>query len=928
MRDRRLQLGKRDAVDDNSIEVSGDDSYVRKVAQQRRDRANMREGIFLYAVFFLVFLGIPVFLILYFTPFFVIEKLQCRAADHLWSDPTVAAMENGYAAYFDDPPLYPSEAYNQTMLWGTYEPSRIFAMKSRTELPVTVGIAWYDEAHDHPLRHVTPFLHNKVRPPRTVYKKGRDPEVMQVRWIVHDGIHYGKQTVHDPANKVSLELEFLKGPSGRSWHLRIQGNTDRTDSPVHFVLYILNGDVEEKVDVLTPDGNNDGDWSPRIQSSMVDHTGKKAAFTMVVHDRHSPLVGTAPWRIYGLRVHHPEKAFELKAVDTVGGTPAERVAAGGKGIAGGFESELLRQQHVDLRYLPTESTTLIESTDRSTFRAPPAMTNMIVMKKKYDTHFRLEVSFSPLAHPEVGGMVATPQYTALTSCQLSNVFRRREKRIYAHGRKIIRPWVNGCFPVPGKLYEHLATQLLGEAFGSMSFGSGRYLSVDPVVDDAGDARGSPMGLLSDSELQPSAHTVSAFAALGSRTDEAFGQASLTGLQLLFLTRWNKEIVKDVIASWLLGAQDPVTGFVPSRTGFTAEMRSMMPRDLRYERVTHGSPPTLLLGLQALLDEMDRKGVRIGRANQHKTRNTAQYLGHEQSYDTVYLQRLLPALKRWRTWWHHTQCGGIGEAAALGCRNRRSLEAWPTRPTGDPADLLVYRWRSRDEAALRTSGMEDYPRPICPGAHRLEAHVDLFSWVALLSRTISRIELRLDVAESAPIDWEAHLNALHWDASQGRYADRVGCEGQDFSPYVGYVTLFPVLLGVVRADLDKINHTLRVAAVELLTSHGIMSVSYDSVRAARLAGLSHRNLWMGQVWPSINLMLLHALQTTYLPLVRGTPTEGTATELYSRVRLGIAETMRTGGRWWELYNPVDGSGEGSKTYIGSQALLLGILSDYA
>lgn len=978
MRDRRPfvnRLRQQQPPDEEAVTMPDETLEERKLRRDKRIRVARRQGYLSYLAFLAIFLGAPTLLLIRLTPFFVIEQLRCRATDRLHPDSTVSRLEEGYTRFFHDPPLYPSESYSRAVFWGTYEPSRIFAMKSRSEQPITVGIAWYDEKREHPLRHIMPFVHNKVNAPRSAEKTGRDPEVMQIRWLVHDGFHYGRQSIDDAANRASFEIEFLKDPTGDSWHVRMQGSLTSPD-PLTVVVYVMNGDDAEPILVeeppSLPDGRSDGDWSPVLRSRLRNHADRTEAFSVRVLSTQRSLSGSAPWHVYGLQTP-ADDAFALRANEVPGATLEERAAAGGGGVVTSpFEAAEQRRQKVDLRDLPPSAFPYISSHDKSTFRAPTAaggaeapLHNLIVLKKAYDTDFRLELSLSPAGGSVGGGdadeaaaaaaAAATPHHphaplAALSSCQLANTLRRREKAVYAHAKRIFRPMTHKRFNVSGALYENLAAQTLAETLASLSFTKGRYEVVsDPAVDASWDEKGRAVALWSADLIQPSSHVASALSAIGSRTDEAFGQQFLSGLQLLFLGRWNKELVKDTIASWLVGAQDPVTGFLPSRAAFTRTVRSLTPPSLRAEHPTVSAAPALVLGLQELLNEMERKPGRTAsrqrRTTKKKTvkaRNTAAYLEREQSADRAFLQLILPSLKRWRDWWHLTQCGALGsEELARTCGNpgsqRRPLEEWPVRPTGDPRDQLAYRWRSRDGHRLFASGMEDYPRPVCEGEHRLEAHVDLFSWVALLSNTISRIEVgHLGLAKaSVMVDWEAHLNALHWDAERGRYADRVGCQSQAFSPYTGYANLYPVMLGIVRADLAKAEATIKLARRELMTKYGLMSVSYDSVRLARESRLPHSNLWMGLVWPSANLLFLHAIRSTYIDLFEGWGSAGEEALsggqlalLYEQLRVAQAETIRGGRRWWEGFNPVNGRGEGSKTHIGTRALILGSLYDFS
>jgi mannosyl-oligosaccharide glucosidase len=764
---------------------------------------------------------------------------------------------------------------------------------------------------------------------------------MHVQWVIHDGLHYAKEVVDDRGNRASMELELLKSPFADAWHVRVHGRVESA-SPLVMVVYMTHANEQESVEVVAPTEHNDGDWSPVLKSRMqVEGEAVHTEFTLRVYDDHNPLFDTAPWEVYGLQTN-VEDAFARTAVDAVGVLPAERAAAGGRGIGGGRDVGELQQQRLDLRDLRKSAFAYITEKDPKTFKTPSTDVthNVMVLRKAYDSSFRLELSLSPADHTVVDAGTSkigtlAPRYEALDTCQLTNILRWRYKAIGRHTAKVFRPWLT-LFNSTKSLYERIATHTLGEMLGSFTFASGHYLLAEAEMDDAWDTRGTAEELWDAKQLRPSSQRVSAMAAIGSRTDEAFGQASLSGLPLLFLTRWNKEMAKDVLASWVLGAQDAETGFVPNRAVFSADTRSFTPLSLRYEHPTYASPPTLLLGLQELLTEMNRKAARLVTANQHKTRNTLAYYEKEKAADEAFLRLLLPALKRWRHWWHTTQCGGATDDLARQCRSRLSLEEWPQKPVaGHPETLLVYRWRGRNGHRLPTSGMEDYPRPVCLGEHHREAHVDAFAWVALLSRLISQIEVDfLHVPESVRLDWEAHLDAVHWDAAKQRYADRIGCHGWSFSDYVGYVSLYPVMLGLVRRNLPRAAQTIALAQKELESPFGLMSVSFDSVRRARESGLQHSNMWMGYVWPSANLLFLYGVKSHYLDVLNSTNcgdsgvTEAQLRSFYRDLRVNVVETIHEGSRWWEYYNPIDGRGEGSKTSVATRGLLLGLLDNFA
>lgn len=978
----------------------------KQAIQDAKRKKEERKGAAVFFIFFVLALGIPAFIIYRNTPFFIFESLRCRLTDRfVWSDRTAAASELAYEKFFHSPPLFGSDEWNRTMFWGTYEPSKLFAMKTMSDKPLSVGIAWYDDAGRFPLRHTTALLHNRVLALRS-NKRGSEEDTMRVEWTAHDGHHYGDLTITDYPLNLRLEIEFLKSPFGDGWHVRAHGTLEPPDgekaSNIHFVVYILNDDEDENVEVENGETamlSGLLDFSPSLTTRMWNHAGKKEKVVLRIEDDHSPFAVLKPWRILKTRSRagdasmeerdgtagagaqdYPPFAFRIS--DTFGGRVRERIETEGKTRTGLSESDggargVYESPTLNLRDISCHDHHQAQGSSPVCVAASPQNTeannfNMVVLKREYNADFRLEISLTSPDRSLDEAARETGRYERLSVCQATNMFRRRARSIRAHHLALFKTYVSKNQQVEtgsASLNQRIATSTLSELLGSMAYTQGRYALAS-----------SP----DSSSVSLSSHAASAFSFVGSRTDEPFGRQDVTGLQLIFLVRYNKELVKSVLHSWLVQSQDTATGFIPTRTGFNTYMRSLMPKEDRVEHLTHGTPPTLLLGLQELLREMQRKGDRVrarrdakARARK-KARNSDDYLQREREGDIEYLKALLPSLKRWRQWWHTTQCGGVSEEGALHCAgnsdsethtSRRPLESWPSRPTGNPDDQLAYRWRSRTNAMeLPSSGLGDYPRPTCAGEDHRELHVDLFSWIALLSRLISTIEVDfLGVEESVKVDWESHLEALHWDNEHEYYADRVGCRptaGEampSFSPYLGIANMFPVMLGIPRRESLHVLSTMSIGNYNLSdTGHGLQSLTFTGVREMRVGGMKHHNAFTGTIWPHLNLMYAYALKgiywnalskkETYLSshIIVGGGSEGeppaaaeegdeadlrlkgvqrTARAEYRRLRQVMAPQLLQVTRWWECYNPVTGEGLGGKTYIGSRALLLGFLYNF-
>lgn len=1018
----------------------------------KKIRRDEKKSMVVFFCFIVLALGIPAFFIHRLTPFYVFPNLGCRMMDRLhWMSPHVKAADLAYQQVFDQPPLVGSPEHQRMMHWGTYDPTRLFALKTTAAKPLSVAIAWYDVDHRYPMRHLTVYLHNRVLTLPSE-KRSRNRDAVHVEWAVHDGHHYGRQLITDPALHLSFEIEFLKSPEGDSWLVRLLGKlysdgVEREDdegedgAAIDMMIYMLNEDTTQSVELLPPPKvgmrsveEEDSDavsvhrFKPTLHTTTVDFSGKPQRVELRVTDdvRRKGSMESG-WRAFAVKTAGHEATttgagaqslrasapFALHVNDTFGGRVRERVSVEGKtrvGLAadGLTASDVYEGVSLDLRALGEEGRYNKKGTtdrrkhrrydeeDEDTFQVlngaltsyvspPPPLSsaafNMMVLKRRYTEDFRLEFSLLPLTDAERksededkknNNALTSPSFSirhdTLSACERTNLLRHRQKEITAHHRRTVRSWVKQVEGSAAGLVERMAARVFSELLGSLSYVQGSYTLLPAVTeqglgerveltqpaeadDDREEEETDEKDLATTSVRQTPA---AAYAFIGSRTDEPFGRADLTGLHTLYLVRYNREMAKQVLLSWLVDSQDPETGFIPARTDFQSYAQSMMPAEWRYETANVASPPSLVVALQELLREIKRKPGRMEHKKKTKGRHSDAYLASEKGSDEEVLMKLLPALRRWRSWWHKTQCGTTTDGAEHGedcSEHRRPLEDWPKVPSpGRPQDLLGYRWRGRTtdssgSSRLPSSGMDDYPRPICQGFANRELHVDLFAWIAALSKVISQIEVEfLGLEESVSVDWEAHLMALHWDSENRRLSDRIGCPSATgsslppFSPYVGFVNLLPLSLGVV-SNPDVIQETLRLERDHLRSDFGLQSLSFESVRRMRgdeesdhgslLSPLVNDNTYTGPVWPWQNFLYVYGLQSFVLQSSSTTPTlpsdvRAEAVVSYKLTRQSMLDSMLSMTRWWECFNPVTGEGLGSKTYVGSTGMLLAVL----
>eukprot|EP00667_Euglena_gracilis_P003579 EG_transcript_3588 len=344
-----------------------------------------------------------------------------------------------------------------------------------------------------------------------------------------------------------------------------------------------------------------------------------------------------------------------------------------------------------------------------------------------------------------------------------------------------------------------------------------------------------------------------------------------GFHQLLAARWDEELAKDVLLHWMR-LMDPA-GWIPREQILGPEPRTRVPAEFVPQTPTHANPPTLTLQIQNFaLDNADGR-------------------------HTAFLEAVWPYLERWVEWFRTSQAG---------------------------ATNATFRWRGRKGYHLLACGLDDYPRSSCDT--EAEAHVDLYSWVTLMTSTIQSIGAAIgkqtaygQVSESLA----SSLNALHWDVKRRQFSDRSGCPpapGQPPTPkflrHFGYVNLFPVLTGV--ADAATAAHVVN-RSWELMTGFGLRSLRAQD---ARRIGRSD-NYWTGPIWINLNYLMLRALHTRYAA-VPG------ALELYQQLRQDLvgnilAEYERT-GKLWENYNATSGRGQGTAPFTGWTVLVVLIMGE--
>lgn len=286
-----------------------------------------------------------------------------------------------------------------------------------------------------------------------------------------------------------------------------------------------------------------------------------------------------------------------------------------------------------------------------------------------------------------------------------------------------------------------------------------------------------------------------------------------------------------------------------------EARSKVPPEFTIQYPHYANPPTLFMALEAFMDKA--KSNKSIQTESLDINDVAESLRSATLRNTelsdAYLRSFYPLMKRHYFWYRNTQRGDI---------KSYDRDAFSTKE--------AYRWRGRSVQHILTSGIDDYPRPQPP--HPGELHVDLISWMGMMTRTMRRIAQYLgeeeDVEEFAYHETAItrNIDDLHWDEKEQTFCDATIDEFEE-SVHVchkGYISVFPFLTGMLGPDSPRLKAVLDLISdpAELWSDYGIRSLS----KKDKFYG-TEENYWRSPIWMNINYLVLKNLYVR-APVTKG------------------------------------------------------------
>ena len=249
----------------------------------------------------------------------------------------------------------------------------------------------------------------------------------------------------------------------------------------------------------------------------------------------------------------------------------------------------------------------------------------------------------------------------------------------------------------------------------------------------------------------------------------------SGFHNILISKWDPRLSMEILSNWI----DKINsdGWVGREQILGDEARSKVPKEYITQNPQYSNPPASLLPIEMLSNMLKEASDEDFNVREIRSK----------------LRKMYPKLVSHFNWFLKTQ--------------RAKL-------LGSPEEEFLFRWRGRSDHHTLTSGLDDYPRGNVPSEYEL--HVDLLSWMAFAARALSNIKKSLnflDDQENEPdFDQLYHiairnLNQYHWDESRGCYSDVTVNDDEDglmFVNNIGYVSLFPMLFGLIPSGDKKID----------------------------------------------------------------------------------------------------------------------------
>ncbi|KAG5297050.1 glucosidase I [Histoplasma ohiense] len=788
---------------------------------------------------------------------------------------SLAAGEDSSAASHEVPILAKElgRASNESLLWGPYRPNLYFGVRPRLPKSLIMGLMWanVDEFQN---------IQEKFR-----HTCEQNEGMAGYGWDEYDIRKGGRQTIHDTGNAIDLTIDFIKVPgggNGGNWGARVKGTPRADASPDQATTVVFYAAIE-------------GLGSLEL-ANEVDALGYKDAVKFT-----GSTVGLGDFTLDLTRgpesnAHPPRRhaAYDDKPLDRtiVAGlqVPPDALWNAKSLLFMHMKEEIdatLKEYGTDNPLPPAQLITIANKPDAG---------NMYFVQRAFEGSFEFDILFSSASSPVPMTSTVLTEEIEPASASFSKKFKE-------------------VFPPLSPFNLPKYTEFSKAMFSNLVGGVG-YFYGDSVVDRSNSPEYEEENELfweeteqARAQVKPSVDGPSElFTSIPSRPFFPRGFLWDEGFHLIPVIEWDLDLALEITRSWFNLMDDD--GWIAREQILGPEARSKVPTEFQVQYPHYANPPTLFMILEAFVEKIHLSREQAGVRDAPSDIRSA----HLENPDLaiLYLRSVYPLLKRQFFWFKKTQWGDL---------KSYDREAFSSKE--------AYRWRGRSIKHILTSGLDDYPRPQPP--HPGELHVDLISWMGMMSRAIRRIAETLEEAEDAK-EFAAYetriirnIDDLHWDKDAQTFCDATV---DDFEEHVhvchkGYISLFPFMTGLIPADSPRLGPILDLIQdpKELWSDYGIRSLS----KKDEFYG-TDENYWRGPIWININYMILKNLLD--VATVPG-PHQEQARKMYIQLRQNIVDNVfnqwKETGFAWEQYNPETGAGQRTQHFTGWTSLVVKMMA---
>ncbi|KAM0285180.1 hypothetical protein ACHAQH_001609 [Verticillium albo-atrum] len=764
---------------------------------------------------------------------------------------------------------------NESLFWGPYKPNLYFGVRPRTSNPLWAGLMW---AKIDSFQDVQSGFRYTCE----------QHEINGYGWDEYDARKGGVQSIHDEANHIDITTSFVKVPGGAhggSWAARIKG-VPREGAPANLktmVHYYIAQDGEGSELTIDTEGDSLGfDQDITFKGKSTDLGAYQLVVTNGEGDRPA-----GEHLLSEARRGDKTVVRSLQAPDSMSwqarGIVYKQIQESVKAV---------QEEHNPEDPLPPWVVYQLQNN--------PGAGNIQIVQKMFEGAFEFDVIFSSAS----AGSDLKPADLTREIKTNSEFFNGRFSSVF-----------DLKAPFTADKYKKFGKSMFSNLIGGIGFFHGDHLvdkSYAPEYDEENEGFWEEAAAARARNKQEMDGPHELFTSVPSRSFFPRGFLWDEGFHLIPIADWDIDLTLEIVKSWFNLIDEE--GWIAREQILGPEARSKVPEEFQVQYPHYANPPTLFLIIEGFMERLRKNnGTQAAERETFSPKESLQTahldnveLGEE------YLRRIYPLLRRQYDWFRKTQRGDI---------KSYDREAFSTKEG--------YRWRGRTESHILTSGLDDYPRAQPP--HPGELHVDLMSWVGLMTKSLMNIADALGMLED--VDKyrttlnaiEHNLNDLHWSEKDGCYCDATIDDFEEHALvcHKGYISLFPFLVGLMQPDDPKLGKILDLIADEdeLFSPHGIRSLSPKD----EFYG-TNENYWRSPVWMPINYMVVTQLKN--IATQKG-PFQERATDIYTRLRKNLVDTVYKSweetGFAWEQYDPETGKGQRTQHFTGWTSLVVKIMA---